>query len=184
MERMGSVPGFPESERGLELCSQLLIKHDLVSNSSVMLRLIFDDALHFSFCAPFHLFKRCDVIGRTAIITMADGFPGGCSAVAKILSGGEDSPRFQQPQMWSDATVFLQCKERVFPLVWQADPRGTLACVYNICLTFWSWLCTQGRIHTYWHTYMRQMRWGDKILRSPTAHTLFSHRHACKYAQK
>lgn len=57
MERVGSVPRLPEREPRLELCGWLLIKHDLASNSSVILGLIFNDLLHFTFCGPFHLFN-------------------------------------------------------------------------------------------------------------------------------
>lgn len=57
MERVGSVPRLPESERRLKLSGWLLIKHDLASISSVILGLIFNDAPHFTFCGPFHLFK-------------------------------------------------------------------------------------------------------------------------------
>lgn len=75
------------------IAALLLIKHELVSGSSVMLGLIFDDVPRFFFFSPLHppfyLFKRCDVIGRTAV-TMTDGFPGGLSAVALILSGGRE----------------------------------------------------------------------------------------------
>lgn len=183
MERMGCVPRFRE-KRGPQLCSRLLIKHDLVSTASVMPGLIFDDALYFSFCAPFNLFKWCGAIGRTTI-TMTDGFPGGRSAVAKILGGGEDSPRFQQPQMRSDATFYLECKERVFPLVWQANPRETLACVYNICLTFWSWLCTQGSIHTRTHTLVCMRETDEVRWWNSQKHNAFKliDMHA-KYAQK
>ena len=84
MEHMGSVPRLPE--RGEEK-SRLVVKHDLVSSSSVTLGLIFDDAPYFSFCAPFRLFKRHKVTGRPAI-TVTDGFPGGRSAVAKIPGVG------------------------------------------------------------------------------------------------
>lgn len=55
MERVGSVPRLPESERGLELCGWLLIKHDLASISSGIPGLIFNDAPHFTFCGPFSL---------------------------------------------------------------------------------------------------------------------------------
>lgn len=155
-------PDFQRARRGLKLCSRLVIKHDLVSNSSVLLSLIFDDTLYFSFCAPFHLFKRCDVIGRTAI-TMTDGFPGGRSAVAKMISGGEggDSRRFQRAQMWGDANGLSWVQRACvgFFLCSLCDGGGssigTLACVYNICLTFWSW-------HTHTHTLM-QMQETDEV---------------------
>ena len=97
---------------------------------------MFKDALYFSSRGLYYLFKRCVVIGRPAI-TMSDRLPGGRSAVAHILNG-----RFQQPQMCRHAELYLECKERV----WRADPPGTLARVYNICLTFWA-RCTHTDAH-------------------------------------
>lgn len=141
------------------IAAPLLIKHELVSGSSVMQGLIFDGAPRFFFSSflfssplhgPFHLFKRRDVIGRTAV-TMAHGFPGARSAVALILSGrgregGErtaraaNGRRCEAPQCFGFLFFFPGVQERsaCFLLVRQAHPRGTLACVYNICLTFWS----------------------------------------------
>lgn len=104
-------PVFPDSQRGPELCSRLLIKHDLASDSSVMPSLIFDDALHFSARAPFHLFKRSHDIGQTAI-TVTDGPPGGCSAVVKIPSGGRRE-RIQPLQMWGDETLRSATKKEM-----------------------------------------------------------------------
>lgn len=79
-----------------------------------------------------HLFKRRGVIGRAAK-PMTDGPPGGRSAVAKILSGVGTVHTSKSSRC--DATVYPECKERVIPLVWQANTRGTLSSVYNICLS-------------------------------------------------
>lgn len=105
MERVAGVPRLPERTGAL-----LLIKHDLASDSSVMPSLIFDDALHFSVCAPFHLFKRSHDIGQTAV-TVTDGPPGGCSAVAKISNGGRRE-RIEPLQMWGDETLRSTAKKK------------------------------------------------------------------------
>lgn len=103
----GQASQILRERRGL--CSRLVIKHDLVSSSSVMLSLIFDDALYFSFCAPFHLFKWCNVIGRPSI-TMTDGFPGGHLAVAKILGvlGGQYTFPATADVKWCNALSRVQ----------------------------------------------------------------------------
>lgn len=81
-----------------------------------MLSLIFDDALYFSFCDLFHLFKWCNVIGRPSI-TMTDGFPGGHLAVVKILSvGGGGQYTFPATADVSDAQVYLEYKNVFFHL--------------------------------------------------------------------
>lgn len=53
---------FPDSQgegRDLALCSELVIKHDLVFNSSVMVSLIFDDALYFFLSVPHFIYLNC-----------------------------------------------------------------------------------------------------------------------------
>lgn len=120
----GQSSHIPSLRRGR--CGRLVIKHDLVSNSSVLLCLIFDDALYFSVCAPVHLFKRRAVIGRPAI-TMTDGFPGGRSAVAKALwLGGlavhisSDRRCGAMPRLISSTkkVFFLLCSEPVLEGRW------------------------------------------------------------------
>ena len=177
----GQCSQIPRERRGLELCSRTVIKHDLVS------KLICNAELNIWWCTVFFFLCPISFIENGAVsldgkaVTMTDAFPGGRSAVAKILGGwGEDSRRFQRPQMWSDATVYLECKERVFPLVWRARPPGTLACVHSIRLTFWSWLCSP-RKNTHIHE-SDVARW--YISQKHRHHTLFRQYNACKCAQK
>lgn len=158
-------PDFQRARRGLKLCSRLVIKHDLVSNSSVLLSLIFDDTLYFSFCAPFHLFKRCDVIGRTAI-TMTDGFPGGRSAVAKMISGGEGGGQSALPMSadvrWCKRFILSaksMCGFFFMQPVWWGWILDRDA---GLCLQHLSDLLVMTHTHTHWCKCKRQMRWGDK----------------------
>lgn len=84
----GQCSQIPRERRGLELCSRTVIKHDLVS------KLICNAELNIWWCTVFFFLCPISFIWNGAVsldgkaVTMTDAFPGGRSAVAKILGGG------------------------------------------------------------------------------------------------
>ena len=83
----GQCSQIPRERRGLELCSRTVIKHDLVS------KLICNAELNIWWCTVFFFLCPISFIENGAVsldgkaVTMTDAFPGGRSAVAKILGG-------------------------------------------------------------------------------------------------